>query len=366
MGNSSHIAANNLEDPDKDTTTQLSICVPCGSSNQLVGSMDLDGQISPTAPKQEAFSAADVLQNVPRRSLINTAPLSPNHYGSILTQTSLPFRINRRSQLSDSCKISVLSNTNEMPMHSKREIPINMKELQQKKQKIQGERIMPVHLTPSSSLSIAGAAEDHLQIPSEQILNKALDLLRKPVQDDTNEPRTATKRSNSKKISSSTVMDYKDGLNKKILQEKIGKLRDKNGLALSVPHLERAHLTQLVNLLQRFKNHFVIDDFCQKKLRIMFLVIMQPLLLINRLMSLEIRMLSISEKSLRRLTKYVADADATESEGSEEESEEQMPSTSSAYLPRGNISSHAYFDERVRLGALDAKALCMEEDYEEK
>ncbi|KAM3723644.1 Phosphatidylserine decarboxylase proenzyme [Dirofilaria immitis] len=363
MGNSSHIAANNLEDPDKDTTTQLSICVPCGSSNQLVGSMDLDGQISPTAPKQEAFSAADVLQNVPRRSLINTAPLSPNHYGSILTQTSLPFRINRRSQLSDSCKISVLSNTNEMPMHSKREIPINMKELQQKKQKIQGERIMPVHLTPSSSLSIAGAAEDHLQIPSEQILNKALDLLRKPVQDDTNEPRTATKRSNSKKISSSTVMDYKDGLNKKILQEKIGKLRDKNGLALSVPHLERAHLTQLVNLLQRFKNHFVIDDFLSKEVADHVFgdnaatVTDKPI---------NVSRNSISEKSLRRLTKYVADADATESEGSEEESEEQMPSTSSAYLPRGNISSHAYFDERVRLGALDAKALCMEEDYEEK
>lgn len=32
-------------------------------------------------------------------------------------------------------------------------------------------------------------------------------------------------------------MDYKDGLNRKILQEKIGKLRDKNGLALSVPHV---------------------------------------------------------------------------------------------------------------------------------
>lgn len=46
------------------------------------------------------------------------------------------------------------------------------------------------------------ASEDHLQIPSEQTLNKALDLLRKPMQDDVNEPRTTTKRSYPKKISS--------------------------------------------------------------------------------------------------------------------------------------------------------------------
>lgn len=51
-----------------------------------------------------------------------------------------------------------------------------------------------------------GAGEDHLQIPSEQILNKALDLLRKPVQDDVNEPRIATKRSYPKKISSRYVI----------------------------------------------------------------------------------------------------------------------------------------------------------------
>lgn len=82
--------------------------------------------------------------------------------------------------------------------------------------------------------------------------------------------------------------------------------------------------------------------------------------------------------------KYIMDADATESEDSDGGDEEQIPSTSSAYAPYGYLvfilifcfysandffrssPSHVYFNERVRLGALDAKALCMEEDCEEK
>uniref|UniRef100_A0A8R1Y3Y7 Uncharacterized protein n=1 Tax=Onchocerca volvulus TaxID=6282 RepID=A0A8R1Y3Y7_ONCVO len=362
MGNSNQIAAINSEEPDKGATPQLAICVPCESRNQHIGNTNLSQQISPAISKQELFPAVDI-QGVPRRSLINTAPLSPNHYGSILAQTLLPFRINKRSQLSGSYKTSVHSNTNEMLMRSEREITTDVKELQQKKQKIQEERITPACLAPSSSLPIAGAGEDRLQIPSEQILNKALDLLRKPAQDDKNEPKIATKRNYSKKINSSTVVDYRDGLNKKILQEKIGKLRDKNGLALSVPHLERAHLSQLVNLLQRFKNHFVIGDFLSKE--VVDHVFGDGAVTVTEKLISDARN-SVSEDSVRRLMKYVVDADATESENSDEENEEQIPSTSSAYLSHGNLSSRAYFDERVRLGALDAKALCMEEDYEEK
>lgn len=111
--------------------------MPCGSRNQHVGSTDLSRQISPSVPKQEPFSTVDIHQGVSRRSLINTAPLSPNHYGSILAQTSLPFRINRRSQLSGSRKTSVLTNANEVLMRPEREISADIKELQQKKQKIQ-------------------------------------------------------------------------------------------------------------------------------------------------------------------------------------------------------------------------------------
>ncbi|OZC11706.1 hypothetical protein X798_01569 [Onchocerca flexuosa] len=361
--NSNQIAAINSEEPDKDATTQLAICVPCESRNQHIGNTNLSKQISPAIPKQELFPAVDIHQGVPRRSLINTAPLSPNHYGSILAQTVLPFRINKRSHLSGSYKTSVHSNTNEMSIRPEREITTDVKELQQKKQKIQEERITPTYLAPSSSLPVAGTGEDRLQIPSEQILNKALDLLRKPAQEDRNEPKTATKRNYSKKISSSSVVDCRDGLNKKILQEKIGKLRDKNGLALSVPHLERAHLSQLVNLLQRFKNHFVIGDFLSKE--VVDHVFGDGAVTVTEKLINDARN-SVSGDSVSRLMKYVVDADATESENSDEESEEQMPSTSSAYLSHGNLSSRAYFDERVRLGALDAKALCMEEDYEEK
>ncbi|VDO36758.1 unnamed protein product [Onchocerca flexuosa] len=200
--NSNQIAAINSEEPDKDATTQLAICVPCESRNQHIGNTNLSKQISPAIPKQELFPAVDIHQGVPRRSLINTAPLSPNHYGSILAQTVLPFRINKRSHLSGSYKTSVHSNTNEMSIRPEREITTDVKELQQKKQKIQEERITPTYLAPSSSLPVAGTGEDRLQIPSEQILNKALDLLRKPAQEDRNEPKTATKRNYSKKISS--------------------------------------------------------------------------------------------------------------------------------------------------------------------
>ncbi|CAG9539362.1 unnamed protein product [Cercopithifilaria johnstoni] len=365
IGKSSQIAANDSKEPDKDVTTQLYISVPSGNRNQHVESTDLSRQISPAVLKQEPFPAIDVHQGVPRRSLINTAPLSPNHYGSILAQTPLPFRVNKRSQLSGSHKTSVLSSANEILVRSEtnsREISADVKEVQQKKQKIQEERIMTAHFVPSSSVPIVNAGEDHLQIPSEQILNKALDLLRKPAQDDANEPRTATKRSCPKKISSSTVMDYKDGLYRKILQEKIGKLRDKNGLALSVPHLERAHLSQLVNLLQRFKNHFTLNDFLSKE--VSDHVFGDGSAVIEKLVQ-DARN-PVSGESDERLAKYVMDADVTESEDSDEENEGQMPSTSSAYLPFGSLSSHAYFDERVSLGTLDAKALCIEEDCEEK
>uniref|UniRef100_A0A1I7VTE1 DNA helicase n=1 Tax=Loa loa TaxID=7209 RepID=A0A1I7VTE1_LOALO len=358
MGNSNRFTDDSTES-GKDITTKLSIYVPCGNRNH-VGSTDLSRQICPNVPKQESFPTADVHQGVPRRSLINTAPLSPNHYGSILAQTSLPFRINKRSQHSGSCKTSTHTNANEI-FCTEREISTNVKELQQKKTKIQDEQITTAYFAPSSSLPVVNAGEDHLQIPSEQILNKALDLLRKPMQDDINEPRTVTKRGYPKKISPSTVVDNKDGLNRKILQEKIGKLRDKNGLALSVPHLERAHLSQLVNLLQRFKNHFAISDFLSKEVSDHVFgdgSAIAPQKLTKGAQN------SISAD--RRLMKYVTDADATESENSDGEREEQMPSTSNAYLPYGSLSSHAYFDERVRLGALDAKALCMEEDCEEK
>uniref|UniRef100_A0A0R3RQR2 DNA helicase n=1 Tax=Elaeophora elaphi TaxID=1147741 RepID=A0A0R3RQR2_9BILA len=363
IGNSSQIAANDPKESDKDVTTQLSISVPSGNRKQHVGSTDLGRQISSSVPKQELFPAVDVRQGVPRRSLINTAPLSPNHYGSILAQTSLPFRINRHSQLSGSHKTSVLTNANEISMRSEREISADVKEPQQKKQKIQEERIMTAHLTPSSSSPMVNAGEDHLQIPSEQILNKALDLLRKPAQDDINEPKPAPKRSYSKKINSSTVMDYKDGLYRKILQEKIGKLRDKNGLALSVPHLERAHLSQLVNLLLRFKNHFALSDFLSKE--VSDHVFGDGSAIVTEKLVQDVRN-PISGEMDRSLMKYVMDADATESEDSDEENEGQMPSTSNAYLPFGKLSSHAYFNERVRLGTLDAKALCIEEDCEEK
>ncbi|KAL4003634.1 hypothetical protein ACH3XW_8425 [Acanthocheilonema viteae] len=362
MENSSQVATNEAKEPDKDVTMQLSISLPPGNKNQHVGSTDLSRQISPINLKQDPFPTVDVHQEVPRRSLINTAPLSPNHYGSMLAQTPLPFRINKRSQLSGSHKTSVLTNANEIVVGSGREISADVKEPQQKKQKIQEER-MSAHFAPSSSIPTVNAGEDHLQIPSEQILNKALDLLRKPVQGDISEPRTTTKRSYPKKISANTVMDYKDGLHRKILQEKIGKLRDKNGLALSVPHLERAHLSQLVNLLQRFKNHFALNNFLSKEVSDhVFGDSSAPVTekLIQNARN------PISEESDRRLMKYIMDADVTESEDSDEDTEGQMPSTSSAYLSFGSLSSHAYFDERVSLGTLDAKALCIEEDCEEK
>lgn len=111
--------------------------MPSGSRNQYVGSTDMNRQISHIVLKQEPFPAVDVHQGVPRRSLINTAPLSPNHYGSILTQTPLPFRIKRRSQLSGSHKTSALTNTSKMLARSEREISTDVMEPQQKKQKIQ-------------------------------------------------------------------------------------------------------------------------------------------------------------------------------------------------------------------------------------
>lgn len=103
-----------------------------GSRNQHIGSTDLNRQISPIVLKQESFPAVDI-QGVPRRSLINTAPLSPNHYGSVLAQKPLPFRINKRSQLSSLQKTSGLINANEM-VHP--EISADVKE-QPKKQKFQ-------------------------------------------------------------------------------------------------------------------------------------------------------------------------------------------------------------------------------------
>ncbi|VDN91881.1 unnamed protein product [Brugia pahangi] len=368
MGNSSQISANNLKEPDKDIPMQHSTCTPYGNRNQHVESTDVPRKISSNVHKQQLFPAVDAHQGISRRSLINTAPLSPNHYGSILAQTSLTFRINRRSELYNSRKTSVLTNATEILVRPEREISRNVENMQQKKQKIQvfakvEERITTAHFASSSSLPAVSAGEDHLQIPNEQILNKALDLLRKPVQDDVNESRTVTKRSYPKKISSSTVMDYKDGLNRKVLQEKIGKLRDKNGLALSVPHLERAHLSQLVNLLQRFKNHFAINDFLAKE--VSDHVFGDGSAIITQKLAKDAHN-SMSGESDRRLMKYVMDIDATDSEDSNGENEEQMPSTSSAYPPCGSLSSPAYFDERVRLGALDAKALCMEEDCEEK
>lgn len=138
---------NNLHFSLQGATPQLAICVPCESRNQHIGNTNLSQQISPAISKQELFPAVDI-QGVPRRSLINTAPLSPNHYGSILAQTLLPFRINKRSQLSGSYKTSVHSNTNEMLMRSEREITTDVKELQQKKQKIQvyKEKLMNVNL----------------------------------------------------------------------------------------------------------------------------------------------------------------------------------------------------------------------------
>lgn len=48
----------------------------------------------------------------------------------------------------------------------------------------------------------------------------------------------------------------------------------------------------------------------------------------------------MSGESDKRLMKYIMDADVTESEDSDRESEGQVPSTSSAYLPFRYLYTH--------------------------
>ncbi|VDM97711.1 unnamed protein product [Thelazia callipaeda] len=362
LGNSDRKIENDLRriaEPDEDKEYQLSVRVPYENSTEYMGKTALCQEISPDIHKQEV-SETDI-RSERRREIIGTAPLSPNHYGSILVSAVPPsFQINKRSEVPGSCKTVSETNARRMIIAPERKFSVDLKELQQKKRKIEEEQLSSSNLNVSSLSS--RAVEDQLQVPNEQVLNRALDLLRKPVQDNVNEPKNVPKRNYSKKVGSNMIGENKDSLCRKVLQEKIGKLRDKNGLALSVPHLERAHLSQLVNLLQRFKTHLATENFISKD-------ISSHVFSDSTTMSVakpQVAKNTRAEKSERQLIKYILDADATESENSDEETEGQLPSTSSAYLPHKNVSSDAYYSERVRLGALDATALCMEEDCEEK
>ncbi|VDN49593.1 unnamed protein product, partial [Gongylonema pulchrum] len=105
-------------------------------------------------------------------------------------------------------------------------------------------------------------------------------------------------------------------MSRKVLQEKIGRLRDNSGLALSVPHLERAHLNQLANLLQSFRDRIPINELLPKRI-------------VDHVFEGsaagkkdEAITRKITKRTEDRLKKYVVDPDATDSSSDEDE---QMP-----------------------------------------
>lgn len=119
----------------QDTGTQFPTCLPSGNRNRHIESLNLNQQIYPSVSK-ESFLAVDSHQGISRRLIINTAPLSPNHYGSVLAQASLPFPVNRRSLLPGSRKTLLLTNASEIFLPEQGTSTDDM-DLQQTKQNVQ-------------------------------------------------------------------------------------------------------------------------------------------------------------------------------------------------------------------------------------
>uniref|UniRef100_A0A183DUT6 NET domain-containing protein n=1 Tax=Gongylonema pulchrum TaxID=637853 RepID=A0A183DUT6_9BILA len=298
------------------------------------------------------------------------ASMSPNNYGPAASQLPSLARV-QKQQLKRKSPMPFEARDLRTPSE-RSSSTVSNEDLQQKKPKLQENSTLVTNNKLSRCTEAAAVpGDDQLRIPNEKTLNRALDLFRKPapvIATPTQDPgigtsskqntkqRTQPKKSATQK----TLPDNKEGMSRKVLQEKIGRLRDNSGLALSVPHLERAHLNQLANLLQSFRDRIPINELLPKRIVDHVFEGKAP----GKKDEAITR--KITKRTEDRLKKYVVDPDATDSSSDEDE---QMPSTSSAASSAQNFRNspaYFYYRERVRLGCLDAKALCMEEDCLER
>ncbi|VDM40913.1 unnamed protein product [Toxocara canis] len=225
------------------------------------------------------------------------------------------------------------------------------------------------------------AADERINLPSQQTLNKALDLLR------TNEPclsfdSSAEPSPSSKTIPVKSSPVKKEVVKRKTIQDRLDRIREQNALVLSIPAFQNANTTQLAILLRRFKKYWKVRNYLSEeliqhvlnnehtdnqtssksdleRLYVIFYYFTYELLVPICVMDKEVR-------AKLRAFREVSDPEATESSSDDDDDmpDAAIPSTSTSaghvHISRDNPLYRLY-RMRVEFGALQLRA-----EYEEE
>uniref|UniRef100_A0A915BYD2 PEHE domain-containing protein n=1 Tax=Parascaris univalens TaxID=6257 RepID=A0A915BYD2_PARUN len=203
--------------------------------------------------------------------------------------------------------------------------------------------------------------DEQITLPTEQALNKALDLLRSndaclphehPLQPSSSLKATLVRGSSQRK---------KEVVKRKTMQDRLDRIREHGALVLSIPAFQNVNTTQMAILLRRFKKYWKVRNYLSDEL-IEHVLSDQPKERQMTLKSDSDKPVMMDEEAVVKLR--ASDPDATESSSGEEDDEsDAIPSTSNSAAQVHIRDSPLYrlHEMRVEFGAIQARA-----EYEEE